>query len=104
MRLLSEVNLDLDAGVSGRAVRTGQVEWTGAYLEDDRFEHTPERDAFVREAGIRSVISAPLIHREVAGRGDHGLRRPPGRVRRAPTRRCSARWPTTPPSPSSTPA
>ena len=66
MGLLSEVSLDLDAGVSGRAIRSGQVEWTGAYLEDDRFEHTPERDAFVREAGIRSVISAPLVHHDVA--------------------------------------
>ena len=65
MELLSEITLDLDAGVSGRAVRTGKVEWTGAYLDDDRFEHTPERDAFVRQAGIRSVISAPLVHREV---------------------------------------
>jgi PAS domain S-box-containing protein len=64
MQLLSEVNLDLNAGVSGRAVRSGQVEWTGAYLEDDRFEHTPERDEFVRQAGIRSVISAPLVRGE----------------------------------------
>ncbi len=41
------------------------MEWTGSYLDDDRFEHTPERDAFVRESGIRSVIAAPLIHRDV---------------------------------------
>ena len=63
--LLDEVELQPDAGVSGRAVRTRVVEWTGNYLEDDRFEHTPARDAFVREAGIRSVIAAPLIHRDV---------------------------------------
>jgi PAS domain S-box-containing protein len=65
MDLLTEVTLEPDAGVSGRALRTRQVEWTGSYLEDDRFEHTPARDAFVRESGIRSVIAAPLIHRDV---------------------------------------
>jgi PAS domain S-box-containing protein len=65
MKLLSEVTLEPDAGVSGRALRTREVEWTGAYLEDDRFEHTPARDAFVRQTGIRSVIAAPLVHREV---------------------------------------
>jgi PAS domain S-box-containing protein len=63
--LLNEVSLEPDAGVSGRAVRTRQVEWTGAYLEDERFQHTPARDAFVRESGIRSVIAAPLVHRDV---------------------------------------
>ena len=35
------------------------------YLDDDRFEHTPARDEFVRESGIRSVIAAPRVHREV---------------------------------------
>ncbi len=63
--LLDEVNLTPDAGVSGMSLRTRKVEWTGAYLEDDRFEHTPSRDAFVREAGIHSVIAAPLVHRDV---------------------------------------
>jgi len=63
--LLSEVTLSPDAGVSGRALRTRMVEWTGSYLEDERFQHTPARDAFVRESGIRSVIAAPLVHREV---------------------------------------
>jgi PAS domain S-box-containing protein len=65
MGLIGEITLDPDAGVSGRAVRTRQVEWTGDYLADDRFQHTPERDAFVRESRIHSVIAAPLIHREV---------------------------------------
>ncbi len=63
--LLSEITLDADAGVSGRAIRTRQVEWTGEYLVDDRFRHTPARDAFVLESGIHSVIAAPLIHRDV---------------------------------------
>ncbi len=63
--LLSNASLSPDAGVSGRAMKTRQVEWTGAYLEDDRFVHTEERDAFVRASGVRSVIAAPLIHRDV---------------------------------------
>jgi PAS domain S-box-containing protein len=63
--LLSAVGLTPDAGVSGRAMQTREVEWTGAYLEDERFAHTDERDAFVRASGIRSVIAAPLIHRDV---------------------------------------
>jgi PAS domain S-box-containing protein len=63
--LLSEITLDPDAGVSGRAVRTRRVEWTGDYLEDDRFQHTRARDEFVSESGIHSVIAAPLINRDV---------------------------------------
>ncbi|MEZ0240291.1 MAG: GAF domain-containing protein, partial [Chloroflexota bacterium] len=48
---LTEVELQPDAGVSGMTLRTGKVEWSGDYLADQRFEHTPERDAFVRESG-----------------------------------------------------
>ena len=49
-------------------LRTGKVEWSGDYLRDDRFMHTPERDKFVVEAGIESVIAAPLLRRgEVIG-------------------------------------
>ena len=47
--------------MSGRALRTRQVEWTDDYLADERFAHTPERDTFVRDTGVRSVISAPLV-------------------------------------------
>ncbi|MGH2473676.1 MAG: GAF domain-containing protein, partial [Candidatus Limnocylindrales bacterium] len=65
---LAEVELEPDAGVSGRAIRTHQVESTGDYLSDERFTHTPERDRFVREGGIRSVMAAPLVQRsEVLG-------------------------------------
>jgi PAS domain S-box-containing protein len=63
--LLDEVSLAADAGVSGRALRTREVEWTGSYLEDKRFRHTRQRDQFVRSSGIKSVIAAPLIHRDV---------------------------------------
>ena len=65
---LDEVEVTPDAGVSGMTLRTGKVEWSGDYLADDRFEHTPERDAFVRESGIQSVMAAPLLRRgEVIG-------------------------------------
>ena len=63
--LLDTVTLDAAAGVSGMALHSRQVEWTGSYLEDRRFHHTPERDAFVRTTGIRSVIAAPLVHRDI---------------------------------------
>ncbi len=65
IEILREVSLEADAGVSGRAIRTRQVEWTGDYLADTRFTHTPARDTFVRDSGIESVIAAPLVHREV---------------------------------------
>ena len=67
-RFLEDVELALDAGISGMTLRTGKVEWTGDYFADERFEHTPERDAFARESGTKSVIAAPLLRRgEVIG-------------------------------------
>src|SRR3954451_4510513 len=63
--LLSHASLTPGAGLSGRSMQTRQVEWTGDYLEDDRFAHTDERDAFVRASGVKSVIAAPLVHRDV---------------------------------------
>ncbi len=66
--LLDEVDLEPNAGVSGTALVSRKVEWTGDYLEDDRFDHSPERDAFVRAGGIHSVIAAPVLQRgEVLG-------------------------------------
>jgi PAS domain S-box-containing protein len=61
IELLQDIELDPDAGVSGLAVATGVVQWTGDYLADARFRHTPERDQFVSDAEIRSVIAAPLV-------------------------------------------
>ena len=58
---LTEVDVEQDAGVSGLTLRTGKVESSGDYMADQRFRHTPERDRFVKESGIRSVISAPLL-------------------------------------------
>jgi PAS domain S-box-containing protein len=60
---LEGVELETDAGVSGLTLRTHQVEWTGDYLADERFSHTAERDRFVRDSGISSVIAAPLLQR-----------------------------------------
>ena len=60
---LDEVDVEQDAGVSGLTLSTGKVEWSGDYLHDARFRHTPERDRFVDETGIRSVIAAPVLRR-----------------------------------------
>ena len=66
--LLDEVDLEPNAGVSGMALVTRKVEWSGDYLADARFDHSPERDAFVRTGGIHSVIAAPVLQRgEVLG-------------------------------------
>jgi PAS domain S-box-containing protein len=46
--------------VAGLAFDEGAPVMTGDYLTDDRFETTPEIEAFVRSAGIRAVISTPL--------------------------------------------
>ena len=61
--LLEEVDLAPNAGVSGTALVTRKVEWTGDYLADARFDHSPERDEFVRAGGIHSVIAAPVLQR-----------------------------------------
>lgn len=48
-------------GVSALAVGERRVVITGDYLSDDAFKHAEPSDRYVREHGIRSVISAPLI-------------------------------------------
>lgn len=47
-------------GISGRAVSEHRVVRTGDYLADESFDHTDEADAFMREYGFRSEMSAPL--------------------------------------------
>ena len=59
--VLDQADLDLDVGVSGRAIRIGTVQWTGDYLADPRISHEAQRDTFVVDNGIHSVIAAPLI-------------------------------------------
>jgi PAS domain S-box-containing protein len=60
-QILDAVSLEPRAGVSGLAIATGQVAMSGDYLADERFNHTPERDEFVRSSGIRSVVAAPVL-------------------------------------------
>jgi len=53
--------VQLDEGVSGRAVRERRVVRTGDYLADPSFSHAEAPDRYIRQHGIRSVMSAPLI-------------------------------------------
>ena len=39
----------------------GRVAWTGDYLNDPGFAHASSSDHYVREIGINSVMSAPLL-------------------------------------------
>ncbi len=48
-------------GVSGRAVLERRVVRTGDYLADRDFPHSEAADRYIRQHGIRSVMSAPLI-------------------------------------------
>jgi len=61
---LEEVQLEPDIGVSGLAIRTREVQWSGDYDNDERFVHTERRDRFVDEMDIKSVIAAPLLQRD----------------------------------------
>jgi len=54
----------LNEGVSGRAVIERRVVRTGDYLVDQDFTHADGPDRYIREHGIRSVMSAPLIGEE----------------------------------------
>ena len=62
--LIMNLEVDSTVGVSGMAITNREAAWTGDYLADERFAHTDDRDNFVRESGIRSVIAAPLVHRD----------------------------------------
>jgi PAS domain S-box-containing protein len=54
--------------VAGLAFHEQRPVMTEDFLADDRFDTTPEIEAFVRKAGIRAVIAAPL-----SGEGDEPL-------------------------------
>jgi len=53
-------------GVSGRAITERRVVRTGDYLTDGAFTHAEAPDRYIRQHGIRSVMSAPLIGEEGA--------------------------------------
>ncbi|HEX5396285.1 MAG TPA: PAS domain S-box protein, partial [Candidatus Limnocylindria bacterium] len=53
--------VNVDEGVSGRAVKEARVVWTGDYLNDTAFRHDPAADRYVTRHGIRSVMAAPLF-------------------------------------------
>ena len=46
--------------VAGLAYAEQRAILTRDYLEDDRFDHSEEIDAFIKKVGIRAVISTPL--------------------------------------------
>ncbi len=50
----------LGTGVGGKVVADGATFFTGAYLDDTRFEHDAEEDDYVRQVDLRSVLSVPL--------------------------------------------
>ena len=58
--------VELDEGVSGRAVLERRVVRTGDYLVDPAFTHAEAPDRYIRQHGIRSVMSAPLFGEEGA--------------------------------------
>jgi PAS domain S-box-containing protein len=65
-RALGERPVTAEEGVSGRAVAERRVVRTGDYLADQSFIHAEAPDRYIRQHGIRSVMSAPLIGEEGA--------------------------------------
>ena len=57
---LRGLELDLSVGLFGRAVAERRVVVTGDYDSDRSFVHADATDAFAREAGIRSMVVAPM--------------------------------------------
>ncbi|HEX5823763.1 MAG TPA: GAF domain-containing protein, partial [Candidatus Limnocylindrales bacterium] len=50
-----------DGGINAVAIAERRVVMTADYLTDPRINHVPDSDAFVKRAGIRSVLAAPLV-------------------------------------------
>jgi PAS domain S-box-containing protein len=64
VKLPDYIPADPEIGLSGLAIHSKAPEWTGDYLADTRFAHEAERDKFVRDADIHSVMAAPLVHQD----------------------------------------
>ncbi|MCV0402397.1 MAG: GAF domain-containing protein [Chloroflexi bacterium] len=58
---LDDSTVQIGQGIAGRAVSGRAVTWTGDYLSDDSFVHTPRADEWIERYGYRSQLSAPLI-------------------------------------------
>jgi PAS domain S-box-containing protein len=55
------VSVRIGQGIAGQSVAERRVAWTGDYLGDSSFAHTPDADAWITERGFRSQMTAPLI-------------------------------------------
>jgi PAS domain S-box-containing protein len=60
-QILRDLEVRIGEGMFGRAIAEEAVIVTGDYLRDDRFVHAPGPDNFARQAGIRSMLAAPLV-------------------------------------------
>ncbi|MBW3613042.1 MAG: GAF domain-containing protein [Chloroflexi bacterium] len=56
-----DIPVRLGEGISGQAMAERRVLWTGDYLNDPAFAHSPELDAYIERRGMRSVMTAPLV-------------------------------------------
>jgi PAS domain S-box-containing protein len=56
--------IPVGVGLAGTAIAQRRVLWTGDYLAESAFVHSDEADAWIRERGYRSQISAPLHQEE----------------------------------------
>ena len=58
---VDEVTVSIGQGIAGRAIEQAEVTWTGNYLADQSFAHTPKADEWIGRFGYHSQMSAPLI-------------------------------------------
>jgi PAS domain S-box-containing protein len=58
---IEDVEVRVGTGVSGTALARRRIVSTGDYLKDRSFRHSRAGDARIRDAGLRSLMAAPLI-------------------------------------------